>query len=175
MGMSNSPAPDHRQRGVGHQLSAWIPVAVCVAAIACESTATFGADHTSGPLQRFFEFLLHRQFTQPQWWRLHLAIRKCGHFLGYGILSISWFRAFWMTWRTSEAVPRRAMTAHSLAMLGTLAVASADELHQLYLPNRSGSIVDVMIDCCGGLLMQLVIWLSMRSWIQRPARYSPTE
>jgi VanZ family protein len=159
---SVAPATVDRKRGLGHQLSAWIPVAFCILVIACESTATFGADHTSGPLQRFFEFLLHRHFTQPQWWRLHLAIRKCGHFLGYGILSLSWFRAFWMTWRTGEAARRRALAAHSLAMLGTLVVASADELHQLFLPNRSGSIVDVMIDCCGGLLLQSVLWLCMR-------------
>jgi VanZ family protein len=40
-------------------------------------------------------------------------------------------------------------------------VASADELHQTFLANRNGSIWDVMIDCSGGLLMQLLIWLWM--------------
>jgi VanZ family protein len=113
-------------------------------------------------LQGFFEFLLHRHFTQPQWWRLHLIIRKCGHFLGYGILSIAWFRAFWMTFRLGTTPHQRWIAAHRLAMLGTLAVASSDEIHQLFLPNRSGSIVDVMIDCLGGLLMQSMIWLWMR-------------
>jgi VanZ family protein len=162
MSSSLASAPRLNKGDLRLQLSAWIPVGICILAIAMESTVAFGADHTSGPLQRFFEFLLHRRFTQPEWWRLHLIIRKCGHFLGYGILSLSWFRAFWMTFRLDRTALRRAITAHQLAMLGTLAVASCDELHQLFLPNRSGSIVDVMIDCTGGLLMQSIVWLSMR-------------
>jgi VanZ family protein len=47
-------------------------------------------------------------------------------------------------------------------MLGTLFIASSDEFHQLFLPNRSGSIWDVMVDCSGGLLMQCLTWLWMR-------------
>lgn len=165
--MASSPAleteltPRSRSR-LPHQASAWIPVLICILVIACESTPAFGADRTTGPLQHFFEFLLHRHFTQPEWWRLHLFIRKCGHFLGYGILSIAWFRAFWMTFRLERAPRQRWIESHWLAMLGTLAVASSDEIHQLFLPNRSGSIVDVMIDCLGGLLMQTMIWLWMR-------------
>jgi len=148
--------------GLRYQASAWVPVLVCVLVIACESTVYFGADHTTGPLQRFFEFLLHRHFTQPEWWRLHLIIRKCGHFTGYGILSIAWFRAFWMTWPFAEGPKQLRITAHGLAMLGTLLVASSDEFHQTFLPNRSGSIWDVMLDCCGGLIMQSLVWLWMR-------------
>jgi VanZ family protein len=164
---SSSPAeatrePVRSSGTAGYQLSAWIPVLVCVAAIALESTKTFGADHTTGPLQRFFEWLLHRHFTQPQWWRLHLTIRKAGHFTGYGILSIAWFRAFWMTWRTAAPFSRRLWTSHGLAMLGTLLIALSDEVHQLFLPNRSGSIVDVGIDCLGGLTMQILVTLWMR-------------
>jgi VanZ family protein len=161
--MSGSVAahPAIARRGFKHLVSAWIPVLVCVLVIAGESTVYFGADHTSGPLQRFFEFLLHRHFTQPQWWRLHLIIRKCGHFTGYGILSLAWFRAFWMSWTVFDFSGRRRFATHALAMLGTLLVASSDEIHQLFLPNRTGSAVDVMIDCSGGLIMQLLISLCM--------------
>jgi VanZ family protein len=156
-----APASEGRS-SVGRLASAWIPVLVCVLVISMESTVYFGADHTTGPLQRFFEFLFQRHFTQPEWWRLHLIIRKCGHFTGYGILSIAWFRAFWMTLPLSIDLSRRRIPVHSLAMLGTLLVASADEFHQTFLPNRSGSIWDVMVDCSGGLCMQLLAWLWMR-------------
>ena len=160
---SGVAAPEaSRRRAPLYQVSAWVPVLVCVLVIACESTVYFGADHTSGPLQRFFEFLLHRHFTQPQWWRLHIIIRKCGHFTGYGILSLAWFRAFWMTWPFSADRDGLRRSAHGLAMLGTLLVASCDEVHQLFLPNRNGSIWDVMVDCAGGLLMQSLLWLWMR-------------
>ena len=142
-------------------VGAWLPVAMCVLVIATESTVYFGADRTSGPLQKFCEFLLHRHFTGPEWWRLHLILRKCGHFTGYGILSGSWFRAFWMTLRYPGQAAQPRFSIHGLAMLGTLFIASCDEIHQLFLPNRTGSIYDVMIDCAGGLLMQLLIWLGM--------------
>ncbi len=145
-------------------ISAWVPVLICLALIAGESTVAFGADHTSGPLQRFLEMLLHRHFTQPEWWRLHILIRKSGHFLGYGLLSGAWYRAFWMTLEPSENFGRRRLVCHGLAMLGTLLVASADEFHQLFLPNRTGSIVDVGIDCLGGVVMQVVVawWMFRR-------------
>jgi VanZ family protein len=162
-----SPPISPGRGGLLHQASAWIPVALCILVIAMESTVYFGADHTTGPLQRFFEFLLGRHFTQPQWWRLHILIRKCGHFTGYGILSIAWFRAFWMTWPLATDRNRLRIAAHSLAMLGTLLVAACDETHQLFLSNRSGSIWDVVIDCCGGLMMQLIVWLAMRPRLQK--------
>ena len=154
--------PSRRWGSLSNLASAWIPVLVCILVISMESTAYFGADRTTGPLQRFFEFLLSRHFTGPQWWRLHLIIRKLGHFTGYGILSIAWFRAFWMTWPLGDGLKRSRFTMHSLAMLGTLLVASGDEFHQTFLPNRTGSIWDVLLDCCGGLLMQLLVWLWMR-------------
>jgi VanZ family protein len=156
-----SVVPRRERRGIGHLASAWIPVAFCIFVIACESTVYFGADHTSGPLRRFCEFFFGH-FTEPQWSRLHLIIRKCGHFTGYGLLSISWFRAFWMTFRTSALPNSRLIAAHSLAMLGTLLVASGDEFHQTFLANRSGSLRDVLVDCSGAALMQVLVWLWMR-------------
>ena len=163
MSSSSTAAPVIRGRGgFPHLASAWIPVLVCILVIASESTVYFGADHTTGPLQHFFEFLFQRHFTQPEWWRLHLIIRKCGHFTGYGILSIAWFRAFWMTLSQTGDLHRHRIKIHSLAMLGTLLVASGDEFHQTFLPNRNGSIWDVIVDCSGGLLMQLLIWLWIR-------------
>ena len=149
------------KRGWRYFVSAWIPVAVCVLVIAQESTVYFGADHTTGPLRHFFEFFLG-PLTQPQWWRMHLVIRKCGHFLGYGILSVAWFRAFWMTVGAFVSLSQNRLKVHSFAMLGTLFVACCDELHQTFLPNRNGSILDVMVDCSGALLMQIAIWLWMR-------------
>ena len=142
-------------------MKAWLPVLLCVLVISQESTVYFGADHTTRPLQRFFEFILHRHFTEPQWERLHLLIRKTGHFTGYGILSIAWFRAFWMTLWTARPFAQRRVSAHLLAMLGTLFVATCDEVHQLYLPNRTGSARDVLVDCSGAAAMQILILLWM--------------
>ena len=151
--------------GAWRWIGAWVPVAFCIGVIAMESTPAFGADHTNGPLRHLFEFLFHRHFTQPEWWLWHMSIRKGGHFTGYGIQSVAWFRALWMTWR-SEDQSRPRIAVHALAMMGTFFVASCDEFHQTFLPNRSGSFWDVMLDCSGALVLQISIWL----WMSRRAR-----
>ena len=46
--------------------------------------------------------------------------------------------------------------------------ASADEFHQTFLPNRTGTPWDVLLDCSGALTMQLLVYLFMRMF--RPKR-----
>jgi VanZ family protein len=162
--MSSSAAPlaaiETRPRGWRFYLSAWLPVVLAIGCIALESQPLFGADHTNGPLRGFVEWFTG-PLTQPQWWRLHIIIRKCGHFTGYGLVSLTWFRAVWMSYRTGNRSVSRKLTAHLMAIFGTFLVASADEFHQTFLPNRTGTPVDVLIDCCGAVLVQLVIFLIM--------------
>lgn len=145
-------------------LSAWLPVLFCVLVIATESTVYFGADHTSGPLRRFCEWLLGMHFGDADWDQVHHIIRKCGHFIGYGLLSAAWFRAFWMTFRQWAGNFPARWKLHGLAIMGTFLTASADELHQHFLPNRTGTFPDVLLDCAGALAVQLLIWTAMRLW-----------
>ena len=49
-----------------------------------------------------------------------------------------------------------------LALLGTALVASADEWHQTFLPNRTGSPWDVLLDCCGAAAVIGMAWLYLR-------------
>ena len=60
-----------------------------------------------------------------------------------------------------------------LALLGTAITASADEYHQSFLPNRTSSIWDVLLDCCGAITLQLLIYVFMR--IFRPKRLARAE
>ena len=57
-----------------------------------------------------------------------------------------------------------------LAMLGTAAIASCDEWHQSFLPNRTSSVRDVLIDCTGALTLQLIVYTYMR--ITNPKKLS---
>ena len=41
-------------------------------------------------------------------------------------------------------------------------MASPDEWHQTYIPNRTGSAWDVLLDCCGAIVMQLAVYIFMR-------------
>jgi VanZ family protein len=55
-----------------------------------------------------------------------------------------------------------------LALLGTALVASADEFHQTFLPNRTGSPWDVLLDCTGAITLQVLVYVYMRTF--RPKR-----
>jgi VanZ family protein len=141
-------------------LSAWWPVAVGIAVIALESTKYFGADRTSGPLRHLVEFFFG-PVSEASWNSIHHMIRKSGHFLGYGALGLTWLRAWWKSLRAS-----RFGGNILLGLAGTALVASCDEWHQTYLPNRTGTPWDVLLDCCGALVMMAAV--SLYLWLRRP-------
>jgi len=139
-------------RGARYWIRVWWPVVFMGAVIALESTETFGADNTSGPL-RFVYQALFGHVTDARWDVIHPYIRKCGHFIGYGLVGLSWLRA----WRKTR--PNHSFLNHAvLAMIATALVASADEFHQSFLPNRTSSPWDVLIDCSGALAMMLLAY-----------------
>ncbi len=137
---------------LGYWLSAWLPVAVGVGIIFLESTAWFGADRTSGPLRALWQWLFGA-VSDMRWDLIHHLLRKSGHFIGYGCIALAWLRAWWMTLPGSgyfqDAV---------LAVLGTGLLATWDEWHQSLLPNRTSSPWDVLLDCCGGVILCLVTY-----------------
>ena len=154
--MSNRPG------GPRYWIGAWWPVAVGIGVIALESTSFFGSDHTTGPLRWLYQSLFG-PVSSARWEIVHHFIRKSGHFVGYGMLGLAWLRAWWLTLPRSEF-----LLDTLLALLGTAMTASADEYHQTFLPNRIGTPWDVLLDCCGALAMQLMVYVFMRAF--RPKR-----
>jgi len=155
------------RQGFKFWLSAWLPVAVGITVIGMESTKWAGADHTSNPLRWLYECLFG-PVANARWEIIHHTIRKSGHFFGYGFIGIAWLRAWWMTLPHSHFVEDT-----FLSLLGTSLVASFDELHQSYLPNRTGTPWDVLLDCCGALTLQLVVYIYLR--IFRPKQLTRAE
>ena len=148
--MSNS------RRGFWHWVWIWLPVLLGIAIIAMESTEMMGADHTSGPLRWLWQSLFG-EIGDDRWEIVHRIIRKSGHFVGYGLIGLAWLRAWWMT------LPRsRFLHDALLALLGTALVASADEWHQTFMPNRTGSPWDVLLDCCGAITLEVLVYVFMR-------------
>lgn len=138
----------------------WLPVLACLAVFAIESTANFGTDRTNLPLQRLTQlFFGHR--LDFEWPIIHLVIRKTGHFLGYGLFSLVCFRSFWLTLGDASRMLRRKVFSHLLAVLTVFVVASLDEFHQSFLPNRAGQFRDVVLDTCGAVALGLVLLLTM--------------
>ena len=150
------------ERRLKFWINAWWPVALGICIIAIESTPEFGADHTSGPLRWLYQAIFG-PVSDARWALIHLLVRKSGHFIGYGLLGLAWLRAWWMT------LPRSMFLVDAvLALLGKAMTASADEFHQSFLPNRTGSPWDVLLDCGGALAMQLLVYVLMR--MLRPKR-----
>jgi len=90
-------------------------------------------------------------------------VRKAAHLTVYATLSALWFRAQRgprSGWRPSWAV---------LALLVSLLVALADEFHQSFLPSRTGTPWDVLLDTFGALLVQAAIAVSARRTPHAPA------
>ena len=137
-------------------IRAWLPVLLAICVIVMESTAYFGADHTSGPLRWLWERLFG-PVSDQHWELFHHIIRKTGHFVGYGTMGLLWLRAWWLS------IPRSGFLLDAaLALAGTALVASSDEFHQSFLPNRTGVRSDVLLDCSGAVVLQLLVYLMLR-------------
>lgn len=138
-------------------LRAWWPAVVWIILITFESSDLLSAQNTGNMLYA----LLTRLFGHVNFHHFlvfHHYLRKAGHVLGYGMLSLlmlrGWSATFgfvhkWM-WRTAL-----------LAWVGTAFVASMDEWHQSFIPSRTGNARDVLLDSAAGLVFLLIahIWL----------------
>lgn len=150
----------------------WIPAILAVAVIAFESTETMSASNTSRWLLPIWIHLFG-PITPQRWDTVHHYIRKTGHFTGYGLVSLCFFHG----WRITQARAGRIgrvlwLRAASLAVLCTAIVASADEIHQTFLPGRTGRAFDVGIDTTGAITMQLLI-LAFMFFVTRKASFKP--
>lgn len=121
--------------------------------IAFFSTDTFSAEHTGSILEKIVR-AIYGNISAEHFRMLHIFIRKAAHFTVYGLLS--WIAYY--SWRTT--LPRRerwTFTWSGLALLVTLIAGSYDEIHQIFVPSRTASPYDVMLDVMGGLFVQILI------------------
>jgi len=110
------------------------------------------AEHTSriiGPLLHWF-YPTISPFTLL---RVQFFMRKLAHVLEYAVLAVLLYRAFVHTVLRS----RRALSA-GLVLLLCAAYAATDEFHQAFVPSRTASLRDVMIDICGAMLAVILYW-----------------
>jgi len=87
---------------------------------------------------------------------LDLLIKKGGHFTAYAILA-------GLVWRALAPAPHNVRLMCLVWAIACL-YAVSDEVHQLFVPGRHGTPIDVVIDSAGALSAVLLLrWLARRS------------
>jgi len=132
----------------------WIPCLLLGIGICIASGGGFSSANTDGLLFPIF----HRLFpgsTPADWEVVHFAIRKLGHWSGYGSFALATYFALrkdrWRDWDWGKAL---------IALAIVLALALGDEFHQSLTPGRTGCLQDSFLDLFGGCcaLALLALW-----------------
>jgi len=133
--------------------------------IAIESTNTFSSENTSGWIRPIVERIFGH-INDQLWAVIHHFARKSGHFIGYGGLGLALLRAWLLTLGLGEGLTRAMWRWGAVwrAVAGTAFVASLDEWHQTFIPSRTGSVWDVLLDSVGASVMCLGVWLFCGWW-----------
>lgn len=139
-------------------LRAWWPALVWIGLITFESTDFFSAQNTGSML---YSLLTHwfGNINLESFLVFHHYLRKTGHVVGYGMLALLLLRGWRVTFGRSLALLGRTSL---LAWLGTAFVASMDEWHQSYIPSRTGTWRDAVLDSTAGLVFLLIAYFWLR-------------
>ena len=130
----------------------WLPVVAWACLISSLSTDIFSSEHTS----RIFLPILHWLFPHAGAETLeliHAVIRKSAHLTEYFILGILLYRAL----RGDDRGWNLKWALWAIAIAATYA--SLDEFHQSFVPSRTASPWDALIDTVGASAAQIVVKL----------------
>jgi VanZ family protein len=136
---------------VRRELNYWLPPIVWAAVILIASTDLFSGSNTAGVLQRIATTIFGYRLSPETAATLNYFMRKTAHVTEYGILSALTFRALRGEKRSWN--PRWAIGAIVFAAF----IASIDEIHQSFVPSRTGTWHDVVLDAAGATIAQILI------------------
>ena len=111
--------------------------------------SSFGSDSSNAQSNQIIH-VLHQVFPNlshtsgPDASVLTFIVRKTAHFTEYAILGI----LFYFFYR--QTLPQKnGLRLFVLAILSSFLYACTDEIHQLFVPGRSGQFTDVLVDTLG--------------------------
>jgi VanZ family protein len=128
-------------------LKYWLPILVWLGLIFIGSTDLMSAEHTSriiGPLLRWFK----PDISDMAIAQIQFIVRKMAHVSEYAILAMLIWRAIrrGTGWRLGMSI------LFFVVWVVCAILAASDEFHQSFVPSRSASPIDVMIDISGALV-----------------------
>jgi VanZ family protein len=128
-----------------HRFWRYGPLVIWAALIFIGSSDLLSASHTSAFLARPLHWLLPNA-GEATLSTIHFMLRKAGHFTEYAILA--WFAARAFRTSSHELLQSRWFW---VSLLLVIVYSLSDEFHQSFVPTRTPSIYDSMIDTVGGL------------------------
>jgi VanZ family protein len=118
--------------------------------ISFASTNQFSASNTSEILRPLLLWFFPN-LSESRLAAVHFLTRKAGHFTEYAVLAFLTRRAFITS---SHAFLRQYW--FQLGLLLVVIYGLLDELHQSFVPSRTASVYDGVIDIAGGLTVLLI-------------------
>src|SRR5215203_1719952 len=122
------------------------------------SSSNFSASNTSRIIRPLLLWLFP-DISEASLASVHFLVRKAAHFSEYAVLALLAARAF----RTSHSEKlRRRWWPAAFALVACVAL--VDEYHQSFLPSRTGTIYDSLLDMSGAAaaLTCAALWLARR-------------
>jgi len=141
------------------RLRTWLPAILWAVLISVASTDAFSSSNTS----RFILPILHWFFPHagPDTLnRIQFFIRKLAHVTEYFVFSVILFRAI----RSERQGERRGWRLRwaLLALAIAAGYSALDEFHQSFVPSRTASPWDSLLDTSGAAAAQVITW----AWIR---------
>ncbi len=137
----------------------WIPVIVWAGVIFFFSTQQFSSANTSRIIGPILHWLTPSISTELEL-TVHFFVRKLGHWSEYFIFALLLMRA--LDQRSPQPYGFRKVVWTALVIF---LYASSDEIHQLFVPARSASLNDILLDFFGGVCgLLLSYWQRQRAF-----------
>jgi VanZ family protein len=144
------------KQGWRRRLWRYGPLAAWACFVLFASSASFSASNTSRIIRPLLLWLFP-DISEGSLDYVHFLVRKTAHFSEYALLALLAARAF----RTSHGEKlRRLWWLAAFALVACVAL--TDEYHQSFLPSRTGTIYDSLLDMTGGAtaLACAAVWLA---------------
>jgi VanZ family protein len=146
-----------------HVVKYWMPAILWMALIFIGSTDMLSTEHTSRFLVPFLRWL-DPQITWATLFAVQTFIRKLGHVTEYAILAA----LLWRAARAGAVWKWKMPILFTIVWIACAIFAASDEFHQSFVPSRTSSVHDVMIDICGALIgLTICVALATREVVKK--------
>ena len=134
------------------------PVLAWACFVLFASSSNFSASNTSRIIRPLLVWLFPA-ISEAALAQAHFLVRKAAHFTEYALLALLAARAFGTS---SRAALARHWRLAAFALVASVAL--VDEYHQSFVPTRTGTIYDSLLDMAGGAtaLICASLWLATR-------------